>query len=58
MKIIFGASDLMDIDTPQAQQSINALNSPEPNVERFLKQLADSGSKGTLVAFSQFERLR
>jgi hypothetical protein len=50
---------LTNIDTPQAHQYLNTLpNSPDPNIQRFLKQLADPRGKEMTKAFSQFERLR
>jgi sugar lactone lactonase YvrE len=59
IKIVFGMLVLTNIDTPQAQQYFNTLpNSPDPNIQRFLKQLADPRGKEMTKAFSQFERLR
>jgi sugar lactone lactonase YvrE len=58
-KYIFGIYVLMDINTPQAHQSLDTLsNSPNPDIKRVMTQLASLHSKGLDKSFNQFERLR
>ena len=58
-EVVSGISDLVGIDTPEARQYLDKLrDSPNPNVQRIMKQMASARGKDLRELFSQFVRLR